>query len=53
MLADGTIRRIGGSFRTRSFYARSLRGHVDIRESQERAQIRKEQMRREGSDEEG
>ena len=50
---DGAIRRIGGPFWTRSLYARSLRGHVDIREPQRRARIRKEQMRREGSDREG
>jgi len=51
--ADGTIRRISGSFQTRSLYARSPHGHVDIREPQRRARIRKERMRREGSDEEG
>jgi len=52
-LTDGAIRRIGGSFRTRSLYARSSRSHVDIREPQKRARIRKEQMRREGLDGEG
>jgi len=52
-LADGAIRRIGGPFRTQSLYARSPHGHVDIREPQRRAQIRKERMRREGSDGEG
>ena len=49
MLADGTIRRISGSFRTRSFYARSPRGHVNIKEPQRRAWIRKERIRSEGS----
>jgi len=52
-LADGAIRRIGGPFRTRSLYARSLRSHVNIREPQRRARIRKEQIRRKGSDGEG
>ena len=41
-LADGAIRRIGGSFQTQSLYARSLRGHIDIREPQRRARIRNE-----------
>ena len=50
MLADGTIRRISGSFRTQSLYDRSPRGHIDIREPQRRAQIRKEQIRSGGSD---
>jgi len=49
-LADSAIRRIGSSFRTQSLYARFLCGHVDIREPQRRAWIRKEQMRRERSD---
>jgi len=52
VLADGAIRRIGSSFRTRSLYARSPCGHVDIREPQRRARIRKERMRRKGSDRE-
>jgi len=52
-LADGAIKRIGGPFQIRSLYARSPRGHVDIRKPQRRAQIRKERMRREGSDGEG
>ena len=50
MLVDGPIREIGGSFRTRSLYDRSLRGHIDIREPQGRAWIKKEQMRSKGSD---
>ena len=50
MLADGTIRRIGGSFRTRSLYARSLHSHINIREPQRRARIRKERIRNERSD---
>jgi len=45
VLTDSTIRRIGGSFQTRSLYDRSLRGHSNIREPQRRARIRKEQMR--------
>jgi len=49
MLVDGTIRRIGSSFQTQSFYTRSPHGHVDIREPQRRAWIRKEQIRSEGS----
>ena len=36
-LADGTIRRIGGSFQTQSLYDRSPRGHINIREPQGRA----------------
>ena len=50
MLADGMIRRISGSFQTRSLYARSPRGHIDIREPQRRARIRKGRIRSEGSD---
>ena len=37
-------------FGTRSLYNRSLHGHTDKRETQGRDQIKKEQMRSEGSD---
>ena len=50
MLADGTIRGIGGLFQTQSLYNRSPHSHIDIRELQGRARIKKERMRSEGSD---
>ena len=50
MLANDLIRGIGGSFQIRSLYNRFLHGHIDIREPQGRAWIKKEQMRSQGSD---
>jgi len=39
--ASNLIRGISGSFQLQSLYDRSLRGHIDIREPQGRAQIRR------------